>query len=60
MNINKELRELGFYCKKDRYNYEVYKLGSSIVVNIFEKEYEVEEAISRIKNKNKIGEKYAC
>lgn len=49
MDINKELKELGFYCKRSRYNYEICKIGSSIVVNTFEFLAQVEDVIKNKK-----------
>lgn len=45
MNINEEFKKIGFICKRNRYNYEISKIGSSAVVNTFEFLYEVEEVI---------------
>ena len=50
MDINKELKELGFYCKRSRYNYEICKIGTTIVSNSFEYLSEVEEIIRRKKS----------
>lgn len=52
MNINKELEPLGFYCKRSRYNYEICKIGSTIVVNTFEYLFEVEEIINNRRGVN--------
>lgn len=45
MDINKELKDLGFYCKRSRYNYEICKIGTTIVSNTFQYLFEVEEVI---------------
>lgn len=55
MNINKELETFGFWCKRSRYNYEICKLGSTIVVNTFEFPYEIEKAINEMKNRRGVN-----